>query len=56
MRAGVSAGLLGVIVEVTLTVFGGVLADDFDGVLVCTDCTVGTEAVELALCSARLDD
>ena len=40
VRAGISAGLLGVIVEVSLAVFLGVVADDLDGVLVGSDSTV----------------
>ena len=34
--------------EVALGIHVGVVADDLDGVLVCTDGTVGAEAVELA--------
>ena len=43
-----TAGLLGVVVKVTLCVHIGVVADDLDGVLVCADGTVRTEAPELA--------
>ncbi len=31
-------------------------ADDFDCVLVCSDSTIRTKPVELALCGAGLDD
>ena len=49
-----TAGLLGVVVKVTLCVHIGVVADDLDGVLVCADGTVRTEAPELAgLCACR---
>lgn len=49
VRAGISAGLLGIVIEVTLAVLGSVVSDDLDGVLVGTYSTVGTETVELAL-------
>ena len=45
---GDAARLLGVIEEVRLRIHIGVVADDLDGVLVCTDRAVRTEAVELA--------
>ena len=48
VRDGNTAGLLRVILEVCLNVFIGVVADDLDGVLVCTDCTVAAETPELA--------
>ena len=54
--AGVAAGLLGVIVEVCLAVEVRVGADDLDGVLVGTNCTVTAKTVELALCGAGLHD
>ena len=47
VRAGEAARLLRVVREVGLAMFVGVVADDFDGVLVGTHGTVGTEAVEL---------
>ena len=58
MRDRDAAGLLGVICEVCLSVFLGVVADDLDGVLVCADCAVAAEAVELAgdgACVRRVD-
>ena len=45
---GNAAGLLGVILEVSLGVLVGVVADDLDGVLVGTHGAVGTKAPELA--------
>ena len=56
VRAGVAAGLLGVVVEVGLAVEVGVGTDDLDGVLVRAHGTVGTETVELALGGAGLHD
>ena len=56
VRAGISAGLLGVVVEVCLAVKICMGTDDLDGVLVCTYGTVGTESVELAFGCARLND
>ena len=56
VRAGVAAGLLGVVVEVSLAVEVGVGSDDLDSVLVCAHGTVGAEAVELALGRALLHD
>ena len=44
-----TAGLLGVVGEVALSVHIGVVADDLDGVLVGTDSTVRTEAQNLQL-------
>ena len=49
MRDGNAAGLLGVVLEVCLNILVGVVADDLDGVLVCTDSTVAAETPELAL-------
>ena len=49
MGDGDTAGLLGVILEVSLNVFVGVVADDLDGVLICADGAVAAEAPELAL-------
>ena len=54
--AGVSAGLLGVVVEIALGILRSMVTDDLDGVLVGANGTVGTETVELALGSARLHD
>ena len=48
MRHGNATGFLRVIVEVTLCVHIGAVADDLDGALVCTDGTVRTEAPEFA--------
>ncbi|GFI56242.1 hypothetical protein IMSAG013_01298 [Clostridiales bacterium] len=45
---GNAAGFLGVILEVCLNVFIGVVADDLDGVLVCTNGTVAAQTPELA--------
>ena len=53
---GQTAGLLGVIGEVALRVFFGVVADDFDAVLVRADGAVGAEAVELAGDGGRVGD
>ena len=49
MRNGYAAGLLGVVLEVSLYELVGVVADDLDGVLVCTNGTVAAETPELAL-------
>ena len=46
---GNAAGLLGVILEVCLDIFVGVIADNLGGVLVRTDGTVAAETPELAL-------
>ena len=46
---GNTAGLLGVIIEVSLSVHIGVVADDLDGVLVCTYGTVSAQTPELAV-------
>ena len=43
-----TTGLLGVIVEVTLSILICVVADDLDSLLVSTYCTVGTKTPELA--------
>ena len=48
VRNGNAAGLLGVISEICLSEEVGVVADDLDGVLVCTDGTVSAETPELA--------
>ena len=47
VRAGEAAALLGVVGEICLAVFVGVVADNLHRVLVGTHCTVGTETVEL---------
>ena len=44
-----TAGLLRVIIEVCLRIHVGVVTDDLDGVLVCTDGTVCAETPELAV-------
>ncbi len=49
VRAGESARLLGVVGEVGLAVLVGVVADNLHRVLVGTDCTVGSKAVEFSL-------
>ena len=46
---GNAAGLLGVVLEVSLNVLVGVVADDLDGVLVSADGAVAAETPELAL-------
>ncbi len=46
---GYAAGFLGVILEICLNIFVGMVADDFDGVFVCTDGTVAAQAPEFAL-------
>ena len=46
---GDAAGLLGVVLEVSLNVLVGVVADDLDGVLVSADGAVTAETPELAL-------
>ena len=48
VRDGHAAGLFGVILEVSLYVLVGVVADDLDGVLVCADGSVAAETPELA--------
>ena len=47
VRNGQTAGLLGVIVEVALSVHIGVVTDDLDGVLVGANSTVGAQTPEL---------
>ena len=49
MADGDAAGLLGVVLEVSLNVLVGVVADDLDGVLVSADGAVAAETPELAL-------
>ena len=48
MGNGDTAGLLGVILEVCLYIFIGVVTDDLDGVLVCTNSTVAAQTPEFA--------
>ena len=48
MRYGDAAGFLGIISKISLSIHIGVIADDLDGTLIGADCTVGTEAPELA--------
>ncbi len=52
MRHGNTAGFLGVIIEVSLCVHIGVVADDLDGVLGGTYGTVGTQTPELTVCGS----
>ena len=52
VRNGNTAGLLRVILEVSLNVFIGVVADNLNGVFVSTDGTVAAETPELTLNSA----
>ena len=52
MADGDTAGLLGVILEVSLNVLVSMVADDLGGVLVSTDSTVAAETPELALLGA----
>ena len=54
VRAGETARLLGVVREVCLAVFVGIVTDNLNRVLVCTHGTVGAEAVELGLESAGI--
>ena len=56
VRAGVAAGFLGIVVEITLAVFRSVVADDLDGVLVGAHRAVASQAEELALVGAFLHD
>ena len=49
VRHGNTAGLLGVIIEVSLSIHVGVVTDDLDGVLVCTYGTVSAQTPELAV-------
>ena len=46
---GDTACLLRVILEVSLNILVGMVADNLDGVFVCADCTVAAETPELAL-------
>ncbi len=50
---GHAAGLLGVVLEVGLNIFVGMIADNFDGVFVGAHGTVAAKAPELALNGAR---
>ena len=47
-----TTGFLGVIIEVSLCVHIGIIADDLDRVLVCTYSTVGTKTPELTVYSS----
>ena len=47
---GNAAGLLGVILEVSLSVLIGVVTDDLDGVLVGTYCTISSQTPEFTVC------
>ena len=49
VRHGNTAGLLGVIIKVSLSVHVGVVTDDLDGVLVCTYGTVSAQTPELTV-------
>ena len=49
VRHGNTAGLLGIIIEVSLSVHVCVITDDLDGVLVCTYSTVSTKTPELTV-------
>ena len=49
VRHGNTAGLLGVIIKVCLSVHIGVVTDDLDGVLVCTYGTVSAQTPELTV-------
>ena len=48
MRAGQTAGLLGVVVKVSLNVFVGMVTDDLNGVFVRANGTVGAQTPEFA--------
>ena len=48
VRNGYAAGLLGVILEICLGFHIGMVTDDLDGVLVCTNGTVSTQTPEFA--------
>ena len=48
MRNRYAAGFLGVVVEIALCVHVGIVTDDLDRLLVCTNGSVGTEAPEFA--------
>ena len=56
VRAGETTGFLGIVREICLTVFVGVVTDDLDGVLVGAYRTVCAESVELGLEHAFLSD
>ena len=49
VRHGNTAGLLGVIIEVSLSIHVGVVTDDLNGVLVSTYSTVSAQTPELAV-------
>ena len=44
VRACVATGLLGIVIEICLAVFVGMVPDDLDGVLVCTYGAIGAKA------------
>ena len=52
MGNGNTTGLLGVIIEVSLSVLVGMVTDNLDGVLISTYGTVCTETPELTSCGA----
>ncbi len=52
VRAGETSRLLGVVSEVSLAIFIGVVTDNLNRVLVGTDSTVGTKTEELSLIGA----
>ena len=52
MRNGYTAGLFGVILEICLNILVCMVADDFDGVLVCTNRTIAAKTPELTFRSA----
>ena len=52
VRAGEAARFLRVVGEICLAVLACVVADNFDGVLVCANCAVGSEAVEFGFIGA----
>ena len=49
VRTSETARLLGVVREVCLAVLVGIVTDNLHGVLVGTNCTIGTQTVELGL-------
>ena len=48
VRDGHCAGFLGVVVEVSLGIIVGLFANDLDGVLICSNSTIRTQAKEQA--------
>ena len=53
MGNGDAARFFGIVEEIRLYVFVGVIADNFDGILVGADRTVGAESVEFTGSGAR---